>query len=85
MLASGVYTYAHEQNINIPKDLGVIGYSNSQLGQALQPKLTTVNQNGQEMGEVALSYLLEQINEPTLKRQLTFDSELIIRESCLSS
>tara|TARA_B100000497_G_C7651620_1_gene392070 strand:- start:521 stop:1534 length:1014 start_codon:yes stop_codon:yes gene_type:complete len=85
MLASGVFTYAHEQNINIPKDLGVIGYSNSQLGQALQPKLTTVNQNGQEMGEVALSYLLEQINEPTLKRQLTFDSELIIRESCLSS
>ena len=82
MLASGVYSYAHEKNIKIPEDLAVIGYSNSQLSHALQPKLTTVNQNGQEMGEVALEYLLEQIKEPSVKRQMIFDSQLIIRESC---
>ena len=85
MLASGVYAYAHEHNIRIPDELGVIGYSNSQLGKALQPRLTTVNQNGQEMGEVALSYLLEQIDMPSLKRQMTFDSELVVRDSCGSN
>ena len=81
MLASGVYEYASEKNIEIPKDLAVIGYSNSEISDLLKPKLSTVNQNGFEMGKMAYEYLMLQIEDPKIKRQMTFESELILRDS----
>ena len=72
---------ANRAHIEIPKDLAVIGYSNSEISDLLKPKLSTVNQNGFEMGKMAYEYLMLQIEDPKIKRQMTFESELILRDS----
>jgi LacI family transcriptional regulator len=80
-LATGVYEFAQENEIKIPDDLAIIGYSNSDLAEILHPKLTSVEQNGRVMGETAFEYLINQVNDSSFKRNRTFDSELIVRQS----
>jgi len=80
-LATGVYEFAQENQIGIPQDLAIIGYSNSDIAEILHPKLTSVEQNGSIMGETAFEYLINQVNDSTFKKNRTFDSELIVRQS----
>ncbi len=84
-IATGVYSAAKELKINIPKDLGVVGYSDSKIATHLDPPLTTVEQPGSEMGEQAFDFLQQTIikNNSQLKR--IFEARLIIRESSLKS
>jgi LacI family transcriptional regulator len=81
MLASGVYEYAHEKGISIPNDLGVVGYSNSDIAEVLYPKLTSVQQNGDEMGKTSLMFLLNQIASDVKIQHKVFESDLVIRAS----
>lgn len=81
MLASGVYEYAHEKGISIPNDLGVVGYSNSDIAEVLYPKLTSVQQNGDEMGKTSLMFLLNQIASEVKIQHKVFESDLVIRAS----
>jgi len=80
-LAAGVYEAAKEYNLKIPQDLGIVGYSNSQLASCLTPKLSSVVQPGEDMGELAFDYLQQIIigNNRFIKK--TFDARLIIRNS----
>jgi LacI family transcriptional regulator len=81
LLASGVYDYAQENKIKIPEELAVIGYSNSEIAEILHPKLTSVEQNGYAMGNVAFEFLMDQLEHSGQIRRQTFDSKLIIRQS----
>ena len=80
-LASGVYEAAHEYNLRIPEDISIVGYSNSELSTHLSPKLSSVEQPGEKMGELAFDYLQQIIigNNRLIKK--TFDARLIIRNS----
>jgi len=80
-LASGVYETAKEFNLNIPDDLGIVGYSNSQIASHLSPKLSSVEQPGEKMGEQAFDYLQQIIITNNSKFKKTFDAKLIIRNS----
>ena len=55
-VAIGVYEFCKDKGIQIPHDLGVVGFSNSQISKYLTPKLTTVEQNGMAMGEQGFSF-----------------------------
>jgi len=80
-MAAGAYESAEEYDLKIPTDLGIVGYSNSEISYHLSPKLTTVEQPGESMGEQAFDYLQQIIigNSRLFKR--TFDAQLIIRNS----
>jgi len=80
-VASGVYEYAHEHQIDIPSQLGVVGFSNSILSSILIPKLTTVEQLGEQMGETAFDYFFQIRKDKRNSFQKTFESKLIVRES----
>ncbi len=82
-VASGVYEYAKDHGINIPKELGVVGYSNSEVADHLSPKLSTVEQNGHEMGRTSFNFLIEQIKNRQSVFQRTFSTKLLIRESSM--
>lgn len=77
-LASGVYDAVKEYNLKIPEDIGVMGYSNSKLTTHLSPKLSSVQQPGEEIVELAFDYLQQIIigNDRLIKK--TFDARLII-------
>jgi len=82
-VASGILEYAKEHDIAIPKDLGIVGFSNSMISSAVSPKLTTVEQRGEAMGELAFDYFFESLKNKDAVFQKTFESKLIIRESSM--
>ncbi len=80
-LAVGVLEYAKDHKISVPAELSIVGYSNSEIAQNVTPKLTTVGQDGFEMGQLAKEYLIEMVLRPEVIRQKVFSSELIKRDS----
>ncbi|PCH73444.1 MAG: LacI family transcriptional regulator [Flavobacteriaceae bacterium] len=53
--------YLKTKNINIPKDIAFVGFSNEPISAIIEPSLSTINQPDFEMGKVASSLLFEQI------------------------
>ena len=80
-LAAGVLEYTKDHNISVPTELAIVGYSNSEISQNVTPKLTTVSQDGFEMGKLAKEYLIEICHHPDVVRQKVFSSKLIQRGS----
>ncbi|MDP2089081.1 MAG: LacI family DNA-binding transcriptional regulator [Flavobacteriaceae bacterium] len=54
---------AQKKGMKIPKDLSVIGFSNGILSRHSTPKLTTVSQHGELMGETATHMLIDAIEK----------------------
>lgn len=70
--------------LRVPDDVGLVGFSNTDIGDLISPPLTAVRQPAFEMGQAATDLLIQLIEA---KRQVTsyetkvLDGELIIRES----
>ena len=47
----------------IPKDISVIGFANSSIANFSSPKLTTVNQHAEDIGETSLSLIVNRLEE----------------------
>jgi LacI family transcriptional regulator len=79
--ALGVYRYCYDQNIRVPDEMAVVGYSNAKFSQYLTPSLSTVDQRSRQIGIKAIEMLsMSQRHSPNNNIQ-TFSSSLIIRES----
>jgi LacI family transcriptional regulator len=75
-----------EGGLRIPEDIAIVGFNNDVISKIIQPKLTTVNYPGEEMGEQAARSLLDQLAGLSSARTtdtIIIRSELIIRESSL--
>ena len=75
-----------EEGIRIPEDIAIVGFNNDAISRTIQPKLSTINYPGEEMGEQAARSLLDQLSGVTSSRTtdtIIIPSELIIRESSL--
>lgn len=84
ILAIGVYTYCKENAIDIPNDLSIVGYDDIFDSHLIQPGLTTVKQQAADKGEKACRELLSMIKGEKYNQNITFDTELIIRDSVKS-
>jgi len=83
-VALGVLKAARELNLQIPRDLALIGFSNLSVGPLLEPPLTTISQQSFEMGQETARILLENIESPVkdYKPQTRiFKPELVVRNS----
>lgn len=81
-VAAGVIEYCHEANLFIPEQIGIVGFSNSKISALLSPSLTTVEQKGQDIGKLAFKFFLNSLTDKSKIFQKTFESKLIVRESC---
>ncbi|WP_422107671.1 LacI family DNA-binding transcriptional regulator [Winogradskyella sp.] len=86
LVAIGAMHYLKNNNINVPNDIAVIGFSNWFMSSVISPQLSTVNQDGSKIGEAAINLLFEEINNkkeghPRLNKTVVIDTHLIIRES----
>lgn len=75
-----------ENGLRIPDDIAVVGFNNDAIGKIVEPKLTTINYPGIDVGEIAARNLIAHLKgEGNLKQTNTIivKSELIIRESSL--
>ena len=84
MMALGCYDAAQFLNVNIPKDISLIGFDDIFVSQYLNPPLTTVRVNIEEVGRAAANILLEKLNSNNGKANslVKIPTELVIRKSC---
>jgi LacI family transcriptional regulator len=85
-LATAVISIAQKQGINIPSDLSVVGFDDTQLATIVWPNISTVKQPINEMAELAITLLASgQYNDLSNLKSLDLrhilDFELIERES----
>lgn len=83
-LTTGCLRILKAKGLSVPGDIGLIGFSNTDLTELLDPPLSIIKQPAFEMGEVAMNLLLQLIES---KRPVTdfetkvLSTELLIRES----
>lgn len=59
LVAIGAISVFNENNINIPDQIAIIGFSNWFMSKVIAPKLSTVDQPSSEMGITSFNILLE--------------------------
>jgi LacI family transcriptional regulator len=75
-----------ESGLRVPEDIAIVGFNNEVISRIIQPKLTTINYPGEEVGEQAARSLLDQLAGLSSARTtdtIIIRSELIIRDSSL--
>ena len=80
--ASATVNAARRSGINVPSDLMVVGFDNTDTAVMASPSLTTISQPRYQMGYSACSLLLERLHggKPDV-RSMYLDTELVVRES----
>ncbi|MBL8131848.1 MAG: LacI family DNA-binding transcriptional regulator [Anaerolineae bacterium] len=86
LMALGAMQAIRDQGLEIPEDISVLGFDDIPQASMVHPQLTTVRQPLEQMGRVAVSLLIEQIERPDnlerAARRVTLATRLIERESC---
>lgn len=81
-LAIGAMRAIQGHGLRIPEDISVIGFNDVSVAKYVTPALTTVKVYTEWMGELAVSTILELIQEKApAPRKITVGTELILRES----
>jgi DNA-binding LacI/PurR family transcriptional regulator len=82
-MAMGAMCALREAGLSTPGDVAVVGYDDIPAAAYSYPRLTTIRQPMQQVGQVAVQQLLHLINNPGAeKREILLQPELVRRESC---
>ena len=82
LVAIGVMAALRENGWNIPRQIGVIGFDNITLASYVQPPLTTISQNMEQLGKHCFLSLLDQIiNKHHEPKKIVVNAKIIVRES----
>lgn len=86
-MALGILQTASDLGKTIPRDLSIVGFDGTAEAEFYIPSLSTVYQNWDELGRIAVSELVSQIknklteNKAVEPKYITLRPELIIRQS----
>lgn len=80
LMAIGAMEALENLGYSVPDDISVIGFDDINIAQYMNPKLTTIRQDREKIGESAANVLINLINGQSFDRVLVLP-ELIIRES----
>ena len=84
LYAKCVYRAASEAGLRIPDDLSVVGFSDDDFAQEMDPPLTTVRQPAYEIGRKAAELILARSNgaiQLTEIQRVQLAVEFIVRQS----
>jgi DNA-binding LacI/PurR family transcriptional regulator len=71
-----------ERGVRVPEEMSVVGFNDDLTATRQTPPLTTLQQPFEELGEAAVSLLLEQIREPGARgRKILLPTRLVTRAS----
>jgi LacI family transcriptional regulator len=88
LMALGAMQAIRERGLSIPEDISLIGFDDIPQSAMVHPQLTTVRQPLEQMGRIAVSLLVEQIEQTNSQertpRRVTLATRLVERESCRS-
>ncbi len=82
-LALGAMLEARSRGLDVPRDLAIVGYTDTPTAELVDPPLTMVEVPAREIGERAMRLLSDLIDGRKPRRRRTvLGPELIVRESC---
>ncbi len=79
--AIGAIRAFQDAGLSVPNAVSVVGIDDVPLGEFIYPRLTTVRQPLEHMGQLAASTLLDRINGMVVAEETRVQPELIVRES----
>lgn len=83
-MAIGAISAIKEKGLNVPEDISVIGYDDLEISRYITPKLTTIRQNTDLIGENAADILINLIDKKSSRTSVIVPVELVVRDSCKS-
>lgn len=69
LLACGIIKGCQERQIQVPRDLSVIGFDDSMPARLISPGLTTVKQNIREKADLSVKMLMRAIEDPSFRNE----------------
>jgi LacI family transcriptional regulator len=83
-IAMGVIDAVSEHGLDIPKDIAVVGFDDTQFASNKRIMLTTVSQGQYRMGNLAVQILIDVLNKKgrDYTHKVVLEPKIIIRESC---
>lgn len=83
-MASGAITYAREQGLSLPNDLSIIGFDNIIFARHTYPKLTTIDNPVNLMGQMAAKLVLKNTyQQKNITITHSFEPSLVSRDSVI--
>lgn len=79
-LAIGVMKAAFRAGLHVPQDIAVVGFDNIPVAEMFEPAITTVAQPMQQLGERAISLLLQRISGVPVQPEI-LNHVLVVRGS----
>jgi LacI family transcriptional regulator len=82
----GALEVLKERGLRVPEDVGLVGFSNELFSQLTEPKLTSIDQHCELMGQSATRLLLEIMEEQGqagASRHIVLQPDLFVRASSL--
>ncbi len=81
-LAASVLRAARHFHYQIPRDIMVVGFDNTDISSMCTPSITTISQPNRQEGFTACEMLINRMNHPDIEINSIFlETELIVRES----
>ncbi|HMO33436.1 MAG TPA: LacI family DNA-binding transcriptional regulator [Lacibacter sp.] len=77
-----------EKGIRVPEDIAIVGFNNDAISKIVEPRLTTIDYPGTDLGEIAARSLinhLKGLSSIKTTNTVVVRSELIIRQSSLKN
>lgn len=85
-LTTGCLKTLKRRGLHVPKEVALVGFSNSDIAELLDPPLTVIHQPAEEMGRAATELLLQLVESKRQVRDFekrVLSTELHIRESSI--
>ncbi len=87
-LAYGAMQVAIKNGIKIPRDLGIVGFSNEEFSAQITPAISTIEQYSERLGSIAANLLIDQLAVEKkggnyVVEKVVVAPKLIIRQSSL--
>ncbi|WP_173915252.1 LacI family DNA-binding transcriptional regulator [Halobacillus sp. Marseille-Q1614] len=81
-IAAGVIIEAKEHGLKVPEDIAVIGFDDQPAAEMMEPKLTTIRQPINDLGEKSVEQLISLMNhKEAAVENVELPVELLVRDS----
>jgi DNA-binding LacI/PurR family transcriptional regulator len=81
IIAAGLYLAVRERGLSVPRDLSVIGFDDMDFARVLEPPLTTVALDAEQLGASGFELLEGRMAGRRTRRRLVLPAELLVRGS----
>jgi DNA-binding LacI/PurR family transcriptional regulator len=81
IIAAGLYLATRERGLRVPRDLSVIGFDDMDFARVLDPSLTTVALDAEQLGASGFELLEGRMAGRRTRRRLVLPAELLVRGS----